>query len=458
MTGVDERCGELDRARQAEPSRNPYLALLRMPGALAFSATGFVGRMSMSMYGLGTVLLIASLTGKYGAAGTVAAAGGIGYAAFSPWVAQLADRFGQHRVLLTQVTIFALAASAFIACAELRAPLPVLLATGAFAGACMPSTSSMVRSRWSGIFSSDPRRLHSAFALESVNDELIFVIGPALVTVLATQVFPAAGVGTASVLAFAGTVLFAFQRRTEPPARPRPPRAVPETQPSPDGLVRRVRGLRRPSVPAPALVMLAPALLMLGAMFATIDLSTVARATELGHRPLAGLILGTYALGSAIGGLWYGSRQWRSPLGRRFLITAVLAVCGASTFWATPNLLTLDLACLVCGLAIAPTLIGGYAILERQALPHRRTEAMAWLGSTASVGVALGSAVAGHVIDAYGARVGYGFAACCGAVAVLICLAGRRTLATDDDHLAEPVAAPPELTGQPHPPELGGTT
>ncbi len=64
--------------------RTPYLALLRTPGALAFSSAGFVGRMSMSMYGLGTVLLIALLTGRYGQAGTVAAAGSVGYAVFGP--------------------------------------------------------------------------------------------------------------------------------------------------------------------------------------------------------------------------------------------------------------------------------------------------------------------------------------------------------------------------------------
>lgn len=425
MTGLDTRQDELGEAAAPQTGRNPYLDLIRTPGALAFSGAAFVGRMSMSMYGLGTVLLIASLTGRYGAAGTVAAAGGIGYAAFSPWVAQLADRFGQHRVLLTQVTIFAVTATAFIICAELREPFLVLLATGFLAGICMPSTSSMVRSRWSVLLSAEPRRLHAAFALESVNDELIFVIGPALVTLLATQVFAAAGVEVASVLAFSGTLVFALQRGTQPPLRPRVPRTA----------------RQRPSLPAPGLVMLAPALLVLGAMFASIDLSTVARATELGHRPLAGLILGTYALGSAIGGLWYGSRQWRAPLGRRFNITAVIAVACAATFWAVPNLITLDLVCLVSGVAISPTLISGYAILERQAEPHRRTEAMAWLGSTASVGVALGSAVAGHILDAYGARAGYGFAACCGAVAVAICLAGRRKLATADDETPGPGGA-----------------
>lgn len=201
----------------AAGSRNPYLTLLRTPGALAFSSAGFIGRMSMSMYGLGTVLLIASLTGRYGSAGVVAAAASIGFALFSPSIAKLADQFGQHRVLLIEVCFFTIAVSAFLACAELRAPFAVLLLTGTIAGASMPSMSSMVRTRWSALLH-DPGQLHAAFALESVNDELIFVIGPAVVTLLATQWFAAAGVGTASVLIIGGSVLFALQRRT---ARPR---------------------------------------------------------------------------------------------------------------------------------------------------------------------------------------------------------------------------------------------
>ncbi|MHB1430661.1 MAG: MFS transporter [Streptosporangiaceae bacterium] len=414
-------------------ARNPYLAVLRTPTALPFSSAAFVGRMSMSMYGLGTVLLIASLTGRYGTAGTVAAAGSIGYAIFGPVAANLADRVGQHRVLVPQVIVFALSTATFISCAELRVPFWLLLVTGAVAGASMPSIGSMVRTRWSALIGSDTRRLHTAFALESVNDELIFVIGPALVTVLATQFRPASGIGTAALLCTVGTVLFAIQRHSEPTPRPRPAGAGAGTDGAGTaGTATGGAGRRswRPSVPAPALITLSPAFLLLGAMFSTIDLSTVAFASQQGHRTLAGVILGIYALGSAVGGLWYGSRQWHAPLGRRFAITAALAVAGVATFWAMPGLLALGAVVLVAGLAISPTLIAAYAILEGQSPQHRRTEAMAWLTSTVSVGVAAGSAVAGHIIDAHGARWGFGFAACCGVAAVLICLAGLGRLRT----------------------------
>lgn len=413
--------------------RNPYLQLLRTPGALAFSSAAFVGRMSMSMYGLGTVLLIALLTGRYGMAGTVAAAGSVGYAVVSPVVAQRADRLGQRTVLIAQTAVYTLSCVAFIALAELRAPLWTLLVTGIMAGAFMPSTGSMVRSRWSALIGSDQRRLHTAFALESVNDELIFVIGPALVTLLATQVAPASGIGAAAVLCIAGTLLLAMQRGTEPPAATRPPPAKAATpDPSRSDAAPRRPPAGRFSLPAAGLATLAPAFLLIGTMFSAIDLSTVAFATELGHRAVAGLILGTYALGSAVGGLWYGSRHWKAPPGRRFTITAFLTVVGISAFWAVPGLLALDAVGFVAGLAISPTLMTGYALLERQAPPHRRTEAMAWLSSTISIGVAVGSAFAGHIIDAHGARWSFAFAAFCGVAAVLICLAGHRRLATPE--------------------------
>jgi MFS family permease len=119
------------------------------------------------------------------------------------------------------------------------------------------------------------------------------------------------------------------------------------------------------------------------------------------------------------------------PLSRPHV--AAITVLGVSTFWAVPGLLALDAVGFVAGLAISPTLMAGYAILERQAQPHRRTEAMAWLSSTISVGVALGSALAGHIIDAHGSRWSFAVAAACGAVGVLICVVGLPRLRTEQD-------------------------
>ena len=181
----------------------------------------------------------------------------------------------------------------------------------------------------------------------------------------------------------------------------------------------RVRG-----APAPGLVVLAPVYFLLGAMFVSIDLSTVSFAQHFGHKPLAGFILGTYALGSATGGLWYGSRQWRAPLPTRFAVTLTLTVLGVATFWAQPNLVTLTCGIYLCGLTIAPTLIGGFSLLEAQAKPGRRTEAMAWLSSGIGVGLAVGAAAVGFILDEHGPRAGYVFAAACGVASAVTCLLG----------------------------------
>src|SRR6202167_3428121 len=412
-----------ERERASRGLLSPYAEIFRIPRAWRFSVAGIIGRMPMSMFGLGTVLLISAGTGRYAVAGSVSAVGSLGLAVSAPQMARLADSRGQRTVLIPLASLFALGVLGLVTSVLLKAPTWTLFVFGLIAGASMPSLGAMARARWSVLLAGSTR-LHAAFSFESVADELCFVIGPAAVTLLATEVFPASGVGIAALLCVAGTLWFAAQRGTEPViVRPEAPAGTRDLRTSRASGASRVRG-----APAPGLVVLVPVYLLLGAMFASIDLSTVAFAQHFGHKPLAGLILGTYALGSATGGLWYGSRQWRAPVATRFALTLTLTVTGVATFWAQPNLITLTLVIYLCGLTIAPTLIAGFSLLEAQAQPGRRTEAMSWLSSGISVGVAVGASVVGFIIDAHGPRVGYVFAAACGAGCAATCLAGLGRL------------------------------
>lgn len=418
MTGIDDARKPASRSPAGLLTRplRPYAEIFEIPGAWRFSTAAIIGRMPMSMFGLGTVLLISSVTGRYGVAGAVSAVGSFGYAFTSPRVARVVDSHGQRRVLLPLLAVFAVATALLIVTVQLHLPTWAFFVPGAIAGATMPSLGAMVRARWSVLLAGSPR-LHAAFSFESVADELCFIVGPAAVTLLATEVFPASGVGVAALLCLLGTLWFAAERGTEPVVV-RPDRPAGQA-----GQPARVRGAA-----APGLVVLAPVYLLLGAMFVSIDLSTVAFAQHFGHKPLAGFILGTYAFGSATGGIWYGSRQWRAPIEKRFALTLALTVLGVATFWAQPNLITLTCGIYLCGLAIAPTLIAGFSLLEAQAKPGRRTEAMSWLSSGISVGVAAGASVVGFVIDAHGPRFGYAFAALCGAASAATCLAGLDRL------------------------------
>ena len=327
MTSVDETSGPQPvQAATGPPAApggggllGPYTEIFAIPRAWRFSVAGIIGRLPMAMYGLGLVLLISAGTGRYALAGSVSAAAALGNAACAPQFARLTDRFGQHRVLVPICLIFALSVAGLVAAVQLHAPDWTLFASGVLGGATMPQLGPMARARWAALLAGSSR-LHTAFSVESIADEVCFVIGPAAVTLLATQVAPAAGVSCAAICCLAGTLWFASQRSTEPPVT-----KVRSRQPTVAAPAR-----FRFSLAAPSLAVLVPAYLFIGSMFVSIDLSTVDFATQSGHKPLAGVVLGCYALGSATGGLWYGSRNWRAPAGRRFAVTLAMTVTGSA--------------------------------------------------------------------------------------------------------------------------------
>jgi predicted MFS family arabinose efflux permease len=429
MTDIDDEKSPVSRSSSPAlpgPLR-PYGEIFGVPGAWRFSVAGLIGRMPMAMFGLGTVLLISATTGRYGVAGAVSATGSLGYAFAAPRIARQFDTRGQRRVLLPLLAVFAMATAVLIVAVELHLPTWAYFVPGAVAGTAMPAVGTLVRARWSVLLAGSPQ-LHTAFSFESVADEVCFIVGPVVVTLLATEVYPASGIGVAALLCLGGSLWFAAQRATEPAVTPPEP-----------GTGR--RGRRR-GTPAPGLVVLTPVYLLLGAMFVSVDLSTVAFAQQFGHKPLAGLILGAYAFGSATGGLWYGSRQWRTPIAKRFALTLTLTVLGVATFWAQPNLITLTCGIYLCGLAIAPTLIAGYGLVEAQSRPGRRTEAMSWLSSGIGVGLAVGSSAVGFIIDAHGARFGYAFAAVCGVASAVTCLAGLHRLNVPTASASAPAPSP----------------
>jgi MFS family permease len=397
--------------RRVGPNRvltSPYVEIFRLPGTRRFSAACFIGRWPMSMINLGIILVVSAATHSYAIAGAVGATGQLCYAFTAPLAGTLVDRLGQRRVLRPLISVFSVGAVAFIVCAQLRAPLWTLFLTAALFVATMPSLGSMVRSRWSALLGDSPL-LHTAFSFESVADELIFVTGPALVTILATELVPVTGIAVAAALAVTGTLLLVGQRATEPPPRPRGHAGG--------------RAIATPGMPVIMAVFAG-----LGAMFGTIDLSTVAFATEHHHKPLAGLILGTYALGSATGGLWYGARKWRAPMHRRFLITLAGMIAGVAPLWAIPNVPTLFGVIFFCGLSISPTIIGGYGLIERKMPTGLLNEGMSMLSTAIGLGLAAGPPLAGRLIDAHGARWGYLFALACGTLALAAGLLGARRL------------------------------
>ncbi|WP_235915387.1 MFS transporter [Puerhibacterium puerhi] len=377
---------------------NPYADVLRVPGAAAFSGAGALARLPQSMVGIGTVLMVEGLYGSYAAAGRVSGVLVIAQALLSPQVARWVDRSGQRRVLLPMLALTTLSMAALVVAAWLRAPEALLWLFALLGGGSQGSYGSYVRARWSHVVR-EPKRLHTAYSLESAIDELGFIVGPVLATTLATAVLPPAGVAVAVVVGGAGALMFLAQRRTEPPLT---------TAPASAGGVGTVRPAgRRSAVLMPGMPVLAVTFVAMGTIFGASDVATVAFAQEHGNQGLSGLILAAFALGSLVAGLIYGALHLRSSLSTRFVIGLVALAAGVSLFLVTHSLVSLAAVMSVTGLAIAPTIINGNAMAQALVPPERLTEALAWVSAALGVGASLGSWLAGTRIEEAGAAAGF---------------------------------------------------
>lgn len=389
----------------------PYRDALTRPGALAFSTTAVLARLPMSMVGIGIVLMVEAEYSSYGLAGRVSAAYVIAQALCSPQLARLVDRHGQARVMRPAVAVSAVGLVSLVGANQAHADPWVLYVAAVVTGAAIGSFGSLSRARWSHLLGGDPRGMHTAYALESALDELVFIVGPAAATVLATSVSPDAGLVVPLVAMVVGGYWFLALRDTEPPV-------APAGAPRPKGSV----------VANPGMAVLVLVFVAMGTIFGATDVSTVAFAEEAGRPASAGVILAVFAAGSLISGLLYGLRQWRRPLHVRFALGMVLLAAGVSLFFLVDSLEVLAAVMFVTGFAIAPTIVNGNGLAQQLVPPDRLTEGLTWIGTALGIGVSLGSSVAGSRIDQEGSHGGFEIVVIAAAFAVLATLVALRTL------------------------------
>jgi MFS family permease len=388
-----------------------YRSLLSIPHARAFVLAGFVARLSISMRALGAVLMVSQLTGSYGLAGAVAAAALLGEAVAAPRLGRLVDRFGQRRVLLLSLAVHSIGTLALVISAQLSAPNWVLLATAALSGTAALQVGSLVRARWSALVGGSSV-LEAAFALESTLDELIFVLGPVLVTALALGVAPGAGLLGALLLTVVGSLALALQRRTEP---------------APAG----VRDLsERSAINTPGVRVLVGTFVAAGAIFGTLDVAMVAFTGQVGAPAAAGPLLALVAAGSLVAGLAYGARSWRWPLDKRFVASVVVLWVGTFPLALAPSVALMAPASILAGVAIAPTLIAGFTLVQKLVPSGALTEGLNWTITALGVGAAVGAWTAGLIADSAGGRIAFLVAVAAGGTAVFMAACGRGRLLT----------------------------
>jgi MFS family permease len=395
---------------------SPYREIFAAPGARGFSAAGLLGRMPLSMMAIGVVTMISQLTGRYGLAGALSATMAISSAVLGPQISRLVDRHGQRRVLRPATLITLAAVAGLLVSAQQRWPDWTLFVFAA-GGGCVPSVGSMVRARWAAIHRGT-RQLHTAYAFESVVDEVCFIFGPILSIGLSTAWFPEAGPLLAGCFLAVGVFWLTAQRATEPVPHPHEHHS--------GGSVLRSRGLQ----------VLVAAFVAIGAIFGTVDVVTVAFAEEEGHKAAASVVLSVYALGSCLAGAAFGLLRLKGDMARRWQLGVCAMAVSMIPLQLVGSLPFLAVALFVAGLSIAPTMVTTMALVEQHVPRAKLTEGMTWTSTGLAVGVALGSSAAGWVVDASGAATGYVVAGAAGVLAAAVAFLGHG-------RLGEPAPRPP---------------
>lgn len=394
---------------------NLYRDLFTAPGAAHFAMAGLLARIPLPMTGIGIITLFSQQYGGYALAGALAATFVLTYALLSPQISRYVDRYGQHCVLPAATAISVAGFVILIACSWWRAAswIPFI---GALLAGFMPSMSAMVRARWTLLYRGQPR-LQTAYSLETVLDELTFIVGPPLSIGLSLTLYPQSGLLLAALLLFSGVFALVIQRGTEPPVMS-----------VSCGKMATGSVIRMTSVQRLALLMMA-----MGVIVGTVDIVSVAWAVERGHPAAASLVLSAYAVGSCLSGLIYGSLKLKTPLPRLLWLGGLATATTTVPLILVTHLTALTAAVLVAGLFFAPTMIVAMSLIERQVSESQLTEGMTWLLAGLNVGVALGAALAGQVVDSGGSRAGFCVALGAGAVVLLMAFLSYLTLHKQDD-------------------------
>ncbi len=375
-----------------------YTDLLRTSGVARIIAAQLTARFPSGMLSLAFLLHVEQQTGSYGAAGLVLAATSIGQAVAGPLTSRLMGRFGMRPVLITTLVV---CVAAVVAIGVMPPGVPAYMAVGLVAGLSTPPVQPAVRTIYPKMVNS--RQLTPLFSLDASAQEIIWVVGPVVTTFVSTQIGTIWGILLAAVLMVAGGIWFISSPELGRVRIPRSKRRF--------GVV-----LSRPPVMLATVV----GFLLIGAC-AAIEAGVVA---VFGHGGAeAGIVLAIFSVGSLAGGLFLGHvpiGPW-STARRMFIVFAGTALAAfVMDFW------WLALTLFIAGIGIAPALAVLFAIVSASVKFSDTAEAYGWVGTGQLIGAALGSALAGFLIDGYGAQGAFWAAAVLALLGFIVPALARR--------------------------------
>ncbi|MFI7598379.1 MFS transporter [Actinoplanes sp. NPDC049681] len=365
-----------------------YLGVWRMPGGRVLLIVGVLARLGIGVTPLALLLLVQQATGRYAAAGLAGGMYALAGAAVSPIAGRVADRIGPSPVLMVTAVLHPLALGGLLLVSRGGAgALPSIVVASALAGATYPPLSAAIRRAWTDATAPGTGRhalRPAAMAAETSLFELVFVLGPLLVAAFVVLTGPGAALVFAAVVTLAGTLAIALlpmMRHWERHESAEPARGLGPLK---------VGGF-------PALLLCVSAL---GIAFGAAGVMVPAYAQQHGgSEGLGGILLGVWGVGSAIGGIWFGTRRPAMTLTRQFAWLLAAVSMSFLVLAIMPNPTALGAALVIGGATIAPALTVENNLVGRIAPRAMLNEAYTWIVTVSVGGSAAGGAIAGVIVD-----------------------------------------------------------
>jgi MFS family permease len=387
-----------------------YRDLLRTPGVAPLMLAAFVGRMPYGMNILAVILLLRAAGFDYAEVGIITAASGVSVGVAAPVLGRVIDRVGQTKVLITAAVFTAISGTAFVV-AVLEGASATLVTVLAFvAGLCVPPVSPSLRSLLPSLVGRD--RLDTAFALDALLLELVFVAGPLLAAGIATAISPQVAFLTGVAFQAAGGLGVAaspYSRRWRPEAH------EPGTR-------------RAGALSTAGIRVLVLALALTAIALGALEIAIPAFAEEHATRDDAGWLFALLSVGSLAGGLWYGAREWRLPPHWRFIVVTGVLVAGLALVPLAGSMPVFAVLVTLAGVGLAPSTAAAYSLVGDLAPAGAVTEAYSWQIVGYVAGSAVGAWLAGLLVEHSGVVAALACAPVAAALGLLLALAGRRAL------------------------------
>ncbi|MGV9339346.1 MFS transporter [Streptomyces sp. NPDC003688] len=383
-----------------------YLEILRAKHAVRLLTGTLVGRLPNAVASIALLLFVRAEGGSYSLAGALAAVYGVANAVGQPLLGRLVDVYGQPRVQLPAAVLSALAMSGFAFVGIGSLPAYVLVAAS---GLFTPPLEGGLRALWPSVLRREDQ-VHTAYALDAVAQEVMFTVGPLLVTLCVSLWSERAALLVLNALGVLGALSVVVSRPSrEWRSEPREAHWL--------GALR-----------SPGLLALLAAFLFVGIAMGSIAVAAVSYADGHGGDAVYGWMMAAVGLGALAGGTVYGARRWAGAPERRLrVLVALLAVCYVP-LTLMPGPVSMVLLSVLAGVFLAPCIACAFVIVDRHAPAGTVTEAFSWLVTTFVVGASVGTGLAGPVVEAGGALWGFALPGVAGAVSLLVLLATGRVL------------------------------